>query len=75
MRLSSLAALPLLALGACASMGRGPPPTSAAEMAQLQSECDSRGGIVVPSGRLTGEPRLDNICRINSSTGPRLSGS
>jgi hypothetical protein len=65
-------ALPLLGLGACASSGG--PRSLQDERAQLERDCDRRGGMVVPSGNSSGEPRLDNFCKINGLETPGTSG-
>ena len=69
MRLPVLAIL-LLAptLAACASPRAATGnavPTSAEEMARLESQCRARNGVLVPSGRLTSQPSLDYICRVS----------
>jgi hypothetical protein len=72
--LIALAALPAaLSLAACAS---DETPTDASyparggylsEQDRLRSDCDRRGGILVPTGRSTGQPATENVCKI---TGP-----
>lgn len=52
-----------LSLSACAS-NTNERSLSQAEMDRLQRECTARGGILVPTGRITGREPLDNICRI-----------
>jgi len=59
--LAAVIAAPL-ALAACAS-GR-PLPTYQQEMDQLEAECRDRGGILSPSGRQTGRPQTDYVCKI-----------
>lgn len=51
-----------LALAACAS-GR-PLPTYQQEMDKLDAECRDRGGIISPTGRQTGRPQTDYVCKI-----------
>jgi hypothetical protein len=65
-----LAIAAVLALGACA--GTETPTTAAMsdgsyaqERADLERQCDSRTGILVPSGSLTGNPRTDYVCKIH----------
>ena len=54
------------ALSACASSGGKIAANSyGSDMAKLQSECDTRGGILTPTNRLTGRPETDYACRIN----------
>ncbi|HTK34277.1 MAG TPA: hypothetical protein VL358_03175 [Caulobacteraceae bacterium] len=63
--------LPALVLGACASQGResaSSTPLAGREMARLQRECEARGGMLLPSGRLTGQTSLDNVCKILDPT-------
>jgi hypothetical protein len=52
-----------LGLSACAT-GSGGPSYHQREMARLRSECDARGGILLPSGANSGEAALDNACEI-----------
>ncbi|WP_341021480.1 hypothetical protein [Brevundimonas diminuta] len=51
-----------LALAACAS-GR-PLPTYQQEMDKLDADCRERGGIISPTGRQTGRPQTDYVCKI-----------
>ena len=55
------------ALSACATSSTPEKP-----LAQLSSECDARGGILLPTGRSTGRDALDTYCRINSGPSERL---
>ena len=55
-------AVAALALAACAS-GR-PLPTYQQEMDKLDAECRERGGIISPTGRQTGRPQTDYVCKI-----------
>lgn len=71
--LATLAVLPALSLAACASSGvesGTAGPTSASEYDRLKRDCDARGGILVSSGRITGLPGADNICKINGPPSP-----
>ncbi|MGH7027642.1 hypothetical protein [Brevundimonas sp.] len=54
-----------LALGACAT-GKTHP-TYQQELDKLSAECTARGGILSPTGSMTGRPQTDNVCKI---TGP-----
>jgi len=56
--------LGLCALAAC-STGKGF--DDAGDLAKLEADCAARGGTLVPSGKLTGEVALDNLCRIPPS--------
>lgn len=60
MRIFILAAL---VVSGCASSQT--PSTSAAEIERLDRECTARGGILVPTGRITGYEARDNVCKIN----------
>jgi hypothetical protein len=52
-----------LGLSACAT-GRDLP-TYKQEMDKLDAECVARGGILTPSGRQTGRPQTDYVCKIS----------
>lgn len=54
------------ALGACAS-GRAIP-SYEQELDRLTAECTARGGILTPSGALTGRPQTDNVCKITGGS-------
>ena len=56
--------LAALAVGACAS---GPPSEDSygAEERRLADDCRERGGVLTPSGAMTGRPQVDNVCRIS----------
>jgi hypothetical protein len=51
-----------LALGACAT-GKTYP-TYQEEFDKLNSDCVARGGILTPTGAMTGRPQTDNVCKI-----------
>jgi hypothetical protein len=51
-------------LAACAGTGMN---SDAQEFAQLQTSCESRGGVFISSGRMTGRPGLDNLCKFNGA--------
>jgi hypothetical protein len=55
-----LALLPALAGCAAARGPRGP-----SDLQRLREGCDARGGILVPSGAVTGQAARDNLCIIN----------
>ena len=62
--MAALAFAPALALGACADDGpRSHPAGYEGRTEKLQRDCDARGGTLAPTGRLTGEAPLDNVCR------------
>jgi hypothetical protein len=56
-----------LAVGACAS---GPPSEESygSQERKLADDCRERGGILTPSGAMTGRPQVDNVCRISGPT-------
>ncbi len=56
------ALLPATLLAACASDNR--PSASTAELNQLRADCEARGGMLRPTGRISGAPALDNPCII-----------
>jgi hypothetical protein len=58
-----------LAVSACASGG---PRTPDKTYAQLSAECEARGGVLAPTGRVTGREALDNVCRITGGPSERL---
>ena len=71
--LAALATLCVLGAGACSSTGTENPTTAARnsggdDTARLQSQCDARGGNLVPTGRLTGQAPLDNACDLTGSS-------
>ena len=49
----------LLALGACSTLGQ--PVTF--DLAELTTRCESRGGILEPTGNQTGRAQADYVCR------------
>ncbi len=51
-----------LALGACAT-GRTSS-TYQQDLDKLEAECTTRGGILSPSGAMTGRPQTDYVCKI-----------
>jgi hypothetical protein len=56
------ALLPAVLLAACASDNRSV--ASATELDRLRADCEARGGMLRPTGRITGTPALDNPCVI-----------
>ena len=74
MRIVLLAAPAALALtlSACASdMG---PNRYQTELDQLSADCEARGGILAPTGQQTGQPQLDNVCKITGQPSSRVGG-
>jgi hypothetical protein len=63
MRILTLAApvLVLLAAG-CAPTAQGNRAYN--DLQRLTDECTARGGIIAATGQQTGQPQLDNTCRI-----------
>lgn len=58
-------------LGACASSGVRQP-TQREELAKLSADCEARGGVLTPTGQVTGREALDNVCRIVGGPSDRL---
>ena len=70
--LALVAATGLLVLSACASTGESYP-TYAEEMAELQTACQARGGILTPIAGSTGNrPATDYACEIRGRASGRL---
>lgn len=74
MRVVLFAAPVALAVGlsACAS-GMGETRYEA-ELERLAADCAARGGILSPTGRQSGQPALDNVCKITGQPSGRLPG-
>jgi hypothetical protein len=73
MRAPLLILLPAVLAGSvagCAYPSAGPGRASD-DLARLQSQCEARGGILVPSGANTGRPQLDQVCRISGAAAVR----
>lgn len=51
------------ALSACAS-GAGPS-SYQSELEELAAACEARGGVLSPTGRQSGRPQVDNVCKIS----------
>jgi hypothetical protein len=67
MRNLSIALLLLpVALTACA--GKNPTSPTASRIDELRASCEARGGMLVPSGRITGQEALDYPCVIRGAT-------
>lgn len=64
-------ALAVLTVSACATEG---PRQRDKTLEQLTAECEARGGVLVPTGRVTGRDALDNVCRITGGPSQRLRG-
>lgn len=62
----------LLALAACAPTTGSS--TYARELQQLSDSCETRGGILVPTGQQSGRPQNDNVCRITGGASRLTSG-
>jgi len=52
-----------LTLSACASTGG--PSHEQADMQRMSADCQARGGILSPTGQLTGRPQIDYACKIS----------
>ena len=58
-----------LTLSACApSMG---PNHYQTELERLTADCEARGGVLSPTGQLSGRPQLDNVCKITGQPSNR----
>ncbi len=63
--------LGLLALTACLTacatgpMGPAAPGSYQSELDRLEAECTARGGILISSGRISGQAAIDHPCQIN----------
>jgi hypothetical protein len=70
--LAGLACLSALTLTACTSAGYETSTSARREspMEKLRRDCEARGGILVPTGRFTGEPALDNLCSLHGASIP-----
>jgi hypothetical protein len=67
MRTILIAALfPMAVLSACASDNRSG--SSATELDRLRADCEARGGMLRPTGRISGTPAVDNPCIIRGAT-------
>ncbi|CAN5230157.1 hypothetical protein BH09PSE1_BH09PSE1_28780 [soil metagenome] len=73
MRSLILSSLAVVGLAACASTGQ-PQETYGAATDRLAADCQARGGILTPTGGVTGRPETDNVCRI-SGGGSRIPGN
>ncbi|GAA0870603.1 hypothetical protein GCM10009116_24400 [Brevundimonas basaltis] len=61
-----------VALSACASgMGESRYET---ELQRLNADCQARGGILSPTGRQSGQPALDNVCKVTGQASTRTGG-
>lgn len=69
----SILFLGLLALGGCAG-GPGGVSNYEREFISLTETCRERGGILSPTGRQSGRPQEDNVCRITGVPSPRVGG-
>lgn len=38
------------------------------DLRQLAADCAARGGVLAPTGQLTGRPETENVCRINDAS-------
>jgi len=57
--------LPAVLLAGCASDNR--PTTSATELERLRADCEARGGMLRPSGRISANPAIDKPCIIRGA--------
>ena len=63
MILAAAGVLALAGLAGCATSATHD--TYSDELRQLTEDCTARGGILSPTGQLTGRPQTDNVCRIS----------
>lgn len=70
--LFAVPAVAALALSACASgMGESRYET---ELQRLAADCQARGGILSPTGQQSGQPALDNVCKVTGQPSTRTGG-
>ena len=67
-----LAAAALAASGCASNPGVDRAESYTSEYNRLSDECDSNGGMLVSSGRVTNRPQTDNVCKITGGPSPRL---
>ena len=68
MRFALIAPAALLLLAACATTPREDGGYSG-DLARLNADCVARGGILSPTGGITGRAATDNVCEIRSEPG------
>jgi hypothetical protein len=71
--LTALALASSLAVAACAGPARETSTASPGRedpLSRLERQCEARGGVLVPAGRFSGEPALDNICSLRGASIP-----
>ena len=71
---NALAVAAVLALGACATSetATSSPYGYAAELRDLEAQCDARGGMLMPLRARTANPQTDYACRIHSGPSERV---
>jgi len=65
-------ALLLLTVAGCAATTGGD--RYAGELQILTEQCSARGGILAPTGQLSGRPQNDNVCKITGGASRLTSG-
>lgn len=55
-------------LAACSTNGGRDMASYGAEVERLRVACEARNGTLQPTGRISGNPALDNPCRIREAT-------
>lgn len=58
-----------LALAGCSSTGTN---QYQADFDRLEADCRAREGILVPTGKMSGRPQVDNACRITGGPSDRI---
>lgn len=68
MTFKALSLLGAIALTTSACASTGGQNTYRQDMAKLEQDCTSRGGILQPTGAMTGRPETEYACRITTPT-------
>ena len=68
MRTLTVLSLSILAAAASACAPSMNGNRNANETERLAAECQARGGILTPTGTVTGQPAVDNACRLTGAT-------
>lgn len=68
MTVKALGLLSILALTTAACASTGGQNSYRQDMDKLEQDCTSRGGILQPTGALTGRPETEYACRITTPT-------
>lgn len=68
MRNLTASALTLLVLGLAACASTPDESRYNQDLRRLAADCAARGGVLAPTGQLTGRPETENVCRINDAS-------